>query len=231
MARRSVAITTGTSVDCRRLAPNSQKDCLLSYIASILQGPSGSAGACWASTPHAKAAYIPLRGGGFYRYMGHYVFMHFAPSFLPSRSRAGGGAVTRIYRSKRDRYGPVPRSALRPSWMLLLPTAALPLWHLWTLRIRLRGLGAEQHALVGTMIDVALQHACTFFPHTVNLTPGSSDCHLANRIDAYTTYWHWPDVAYLSKRDSHTPGPRQSDASPVSKGSASRKQPRPGQCL
>ena len=103
--------------------------------------------------------------------------------------------------------------------------------HLWTLRIRLRGLGAEQHALVGTMIDVALQHACTFFPHTVNLTPGSSDCHLANRIDAYTTYWHWPDVAYLSKRDSHTPGPRQSDASPVSKGSASRKQPRPGQCL
>ena len=100
MARRSVAITTGTSVDCRRLAPNSQKDCLLSYIASILQGPSGSAGACWASTPHAKAAYIPLRGGGFYRYMGHYVFMHFAPSFLPSRA----GAVTRIYRSKRDRY-------------------------------------------------------------------------------------------------------------------------------
>ena len=65
---------------------------LLSYIASILQGPSGSAGACWASTPHAKAAYIPLRGGGFYRYMGHYVFMHFAPSFLPSRA----GAVTRI---------------------------------------------------------------------------------------------------------------------------------------
>ena len=31
--------------------------------------------------------------------MGHYVFMHFAPSFLPSRA----GAVTRIYRSKRDR--------------------------------------------------------------------------------------------------------------------------------
>ena len=47
----------------------------------------------WASTPHAKAAYIPLRGGGIYRYMGHYVFMCLAPSFLPSRA----GAVTRIY--------------------------------------------------------------------------------------------------------------------------------------
>ena len=101
MVVHSVAITTGTSVDRRRSAPNSQKDCLLSYIASILQGPSGSAGACWASTPHAKAAYISLRGGDFYRYMGHYVFMHFAPSFLPSRA----GAVTRIYRSKRDRLG------------------------------------------------------------------------------------------------------------------------------
>ena len=99
VARRSVAITTGTSVDCRRLAPNSQKDSLLSYIAAILQGPSGSAGACWASTPHAKAAYIPLRGGGFYRYMGHYVFMHFAPSFLPSPAVR----VTRITESKRRR--------------------------------------------------------------------------------------------------------------------------------
>ena len=99
MARRSVAITTGTSVDRRRSAPNSQKDCLLSYIASILQGPSGSAGACWASTPHAKAAYIPLRGGGFDRYMGHYVFMHFAPSFLPSRA----ARVTRITESSHRR--------------------------------------------------------------------------------------------------------------------------------
>ena len=41
---------------------------------------------------NAKAAYIPLRGGGFDRYMGHYVFMHFAPSFLPSRA----ARVTRI---------------------------------------------------------------------------------------------------------------------------------------
>ena len=111
VARRSVAITTGTSVDCRRLAPNSQKDCLLSYIASILQGPSGSAGACWASTPHAKAAYIPLRGGGFDRYMGHYVFMHFAPSFLPSRA----ARVTRIPESSSRRMLPLPRggAALR----------------------------------------------------------------------------------------------------------------------
>ena len=99
VVRRSVAITMGTSVDRRRSAPNSQKDCLLSYIASILQGPSGSAGACWASTPHAKAAYIPLRGGGFDRYMGHYVFMHFAPSFLPSRA----ARVTRIRRSNHHR--------------------------------------------------------------------------------------------------------------------------------
>ena len=107
----SVAITTGTSVDCRRLAPNSQKDCLLSYIAAILQGPSGSAGACWASTPHAKAAYIPLRGGGFYRYMGHYVFMHFAPSFL----RSPAVRVTRIPESKRRRSDStdLPAAALR----------------------------------------------------------------------------------------------------------------------
>ena len=117
VARRSVAITTGTSVDRRRSAPNSQKDCLLSYIASILQGPSGSAGACWASTPHAKAAYIPLRGGGFDRYMGHYVFMHFAPSFLPSRTVR----VTRIRRSSHRRrstftrpYAFQPRVATSP---------------------------------------------------------------------------------------------------------------------
>ena len=48
--------------------------------------------------------YTPLRGGGFDRYMGHYVFMHFAPSFLPSRA----ARVTRIPESSSRRYGRAP---------------------------------------------------------------------------------------------------------------------------